>query len=167
MLFFHALVRHVEQLGLATGNGKFECCSNFAHGQLHATRNDLAEAKVNLALPIKRMRPAADRKSGLLGNKSLEELLLGQLHAMVWTGSRREWTCMACHRTVRASGSRIKSAMGSCSRIEDILCVDYGFHGVYWSCCRSIGDEIFFRANPHGRQNIGCCSVLAMGRLRG
>ena len=64
--------------------------------------------------------------------------------AMVWTGSRREWTCMACHRTVRASGSRIKSAMGSCSRIEDILCVDYGFHGVYWSCCRSIGDEIFF-----------------------
>ena len=107
MLFFHALVRHVEQLGLATGNGKFECCSNFAHGQLHATRNDLAEAKVNLALPIKRMRPAAvaapatmstakvntsmkDRKSGLLGNKSLEELLLGQLHAMVWTGSQEE-----------------------------------------------------------------------------
>ena len=29
MLFFHALVRHVEQLGLATGNGKFECCSSF------------------------------------------------------------------------------------------------------------------------------------------
>ena len=71
MLFFHALVRHVEQLGLATGNGKFECCSNFAHGQLHATRNDLAEAKVNLALREKKIEELeADKKDATSSSSS-------------------------------------------------------------------------------------------------
>jgi hypothetical protein len=111
-----------------TGNGKFECCSNFAHGQLHATRNDLAEAKVILALREKKIEELEadkkdatssssstsnnehgkseyehDRKSGLLGNKSLEELLLGQLHAMVWTGSHVNFSCRMIDRLVRSS----------------------------------------------------------------
>ena len=71
--------------------------------------------------------------------------------AMVWTGSRREWTCMTCHRTVSAFGrwevaSRMQceAAQPRC-RIHGLrtLCVDYGFHGVYWSCCSRIGDEIY------------------------